>query len=91
MATLARRTLKLLLFIGLFWLAILYVHTYPLPLTVSQQHILIEISRRLRVEDYEFLYICSMTILDLIVAIIAYVMILKVWRRYVRSRSNAMS
>jgi len=85
LATLARRvailSLKSALFIGLFLLATRYVHTYPTPLTLRQQEILIGVSDWLGVRDYDGLYVFSMAALDLLVAIVAYKVIMKLWRR----------
>ncbi|MBC8639476.1 hypothetical protein IAG25_21850 [Caballeronia sp. EK] len=88
MATLVRKLFKIALFIGLFFLAVRYVHTYPLPMTEPQQHVLFVISDAFGVEDVEMLYILSMTAIDLMVAIIAYKVILKLWRRYRMRRGS---
>ncbi|MGF6879254.1 hypothetical protein OKW35_008775 [Paraburkholderia sp. MM5477-R1] len=88
MATLARRLCKLFLFLALFLLSVRYVHTYPSPMTLEQQQILIEISDKLEVADYELLYIGAMTAIDLIVAIVLYVLIVKIWRTCTRGRSR---
>ncbi|WP_250488372.1 MULTISPECIES: hypothetical protein [unclassified Caballeronia] len=58
-----------------------YVHTYPTPLTLRQQEILIGVSDWLGVRDYDGLYVFSMAALDLLVAIVAYKVIMKLWRR----------
>jgi hypothetical protein len=50
-------------------------------MTLEQQQLLIEISDKLGVTDYELLYIGAMITIDLIVAIVLYVMIMKIWRR----------
>jgi len=42
----------------------------------------IDASDRLGISDSDNLYIPTMVIIDLIVAILAYVAILKLWRRY---------
>ena len=49
-------------------------------MTLAQQHKLIEISDKLGVTDYELLYIGAMTAIDLIVAIVLYVLVMKIWR-----------
>jgi hypothetical protein len=82
MATLARRVLKMLLFIGLFLTSMRFVHTYPLPMPIDQQQYLIEISEMFGVRDYEGFYLSAVTIVNLIVTIVLYVMIMKIWRRY---------
>ncbi|CAM2170077.1 Type IV secretion system protein VirD4 [Paraburkholderia sacchari] len=76
----ARRALKVVLFCGVFYLTGRYVHTYPLPMTLQQQHYLIVISEAFGVADYELFYIFTMMVIDIIVAIVAYVAIIKLWR-----------
>jgi hypothetical protein len=56
------------------------VHTYPLPMTLEQQHILIVISDQFGVADAELLYIGAMTAIDLVVAIALYRLAMKLWR-----------
>ncbi|WP_225936330.1 hypothetical protein [Caballeronia sp. NK8] len=73
--------LKILLFAGLFWLALRYVHTYPIPLTVKQQGTLVDIADRLGIRDYDGLYIYSMIALDLAVTIAVYVILMRLWQR----------
>ncbi|CAN7356525.1 hypothetical protein LJR230_001953 [Trinickia sp. LjRoot230] len=80
METLVRRVFKTLLFCGLFFLAGRYVHTYPIPMTMEQQHQLIVISEAFGVRDYEMFYIGSMASIDLVVAIAAYALLIKLWR-----------
>ena len=82
MATLVRRAFKTLLFCALFLLEGRFVHTYPMPMTRQQQHYLIVISESFGVDDYEMFYILAMIVIDLAVAIVVYVMLLKLWRRY---------
>ncbi|WP_395063424.1 hypothetical protein [Paraburkholderia silvatlantica] len=53
MGTLAPKAAKVLLFCALFLLAGRYVHTYPMPMTLQQQHYLIVISEAFGVADYE--------------------------------------
>lgn len=79
MATLVRRISKTLLFCGLFFLAGRYVHTYPIPMTMGQQHQLIVISEAFGVRDYELFYIGSMALIDVIVTIVAYTLAIKLW------------
>ncbi|WP_242665906.1 hypothetical protein [Paraburkholderia ginsengiterrae] len=56
-------------------------------MTLEQQQILIEISDKLGVADYELLYIGAMTAIDLIVAVALYALIMKIWR--IRRRNSA--
>lgn len=76
MATLARRLLKIILFACLFFLSVRYVHIYPLPMTMEQQHILISFTSALNASDPEIVYMFSMLILNLIAAIVAYRLIM---------------
>jgi len=85
MATLVRRIFKLALFIGLFLLSVRYIHTYPLPMPEDQIMFWIEASDRLGISDSDNLYIPTMVVIDLIVTILAYVAIMKLWSRYNRS------
>ncbi|MGF6918867.1 hypothetical protein [Paraburkholderia sp. 40] len=57
-------------------------------MTLEQQQILIEISDKLGVADYELLYIGAMTAIDLIAAIVIYVLTVKIWRTCTRGRSR---
>jgi hypothetical protein len=57
-------------------------------MTLEQQQILIEISEKLGVTDYELFYIGAMIAIDLIVTIVLYVTIMKIWRRY-RSKQRS--
>lgn len=88
MAILVRRICKPLLFFALFLLSVRYVHTYPLPMTPEQQHILIAISDKLGVTDCELLYIGATTAIDLIVTIVLYAMVMKTWRLSRRNRAS---
>ncbi|MZI90893.1 hypothetical protein F6X50_17730 [Dickeya dianthicola] len=81
-------TLKTLLFIALFLLAIRYVHTYPVPLTRKQTDLLVTLSEKAGWKDPELFYITVMSIIDLIAATLAYVAIIKLWRYYHTSRST---
>ncbi|NML33683.1 hypothetical protein [Paraburkholderia antibiotica] len=85
MATLARRLSRLALFIGLLLLSIRYVHTYPDPMPAGQQHILWKISRWLGVRDPDDVYIPAMAVIELIVAIVVYRAIMKLWRYFRRA------
>ncbi|RZF31784.1 hypothetical protein EVC45_01615 [Paraburkholderia sp. UYCP14C] len=82
MENFARKAAKLLLFCGLFFLAIRYVHTYPLPMTPRQQHYLIVISEKFEMADYEMFYIVSMIAIDVVVTIVAYSIVVRLWRHY---------
>ncbi|WP_241496002.1 hypothetical protein [Paraburkholderia monticola] len=51
-------------------------------MTLEQQQILIEVSEKLGVTDYELFYIGTMIAVDFIVAIVLYVTIMKIWQGY---------
>jgi len=82
MATLVCKTAKVLLFCGLYFLAIRYVHTYPIPMTLQQQQELIVISDAFGVADTELFYILAMMLIDLLVTIMVYTILIRLWRRY---------
>ncbi|MBB5413476.1 hypothetical protein HDG34_007454 [Paraburkholderia sp. HC6.4b] len=82
MATLVRRLFKVALFIGLFCLSVPYVHTYPWPMPESQSVVWWRASRWLGIRDPEDLYFVVWVTIDLIVATLAYVVIMRLWRRY---------
>jgi len=84
MAALVHRLFKVALFIGLFLLSVRYIHTYPLPMPEGQIMFWIDVSRRLGVRRFDNLYIATMVVIDLIVAILTYVAIMKLWSRYHR-------
>ncbi|ADG19128.1 hypothetical protein [Paraburkholderia atlantica] len=82
METLARRAAKALLFCGLYFLAVRYVHTYPMPMTLQQQQYLIVISEAFGVADIELFYIVAMMVIDLLVTIAAYSILARLWRHF---------
>ncbi|WP_296660371.1 hypothetical protein [Paraburkholderia sp.] len=82
MEILAHSAAKVLLFCGLFLLAVRYVHTYPMPMTMQQQDFWSEISEAFGIADSELFYICTMITIDLVVAIVAYSILMKFLRRY---------
>ncbi len=82
-----RKALKIILFLALFLLSVRYVHTYPLPMTKDQVALLFTLSDAFGVRDPEDLYISAMLVLEIITTIIAYSLIIKLWRYYRTSRS----
>jgi hypothetical protein len=80
MGTLARRIAKTLLFVGLFLLSVRYVHTYPVPMPENQLEVWISVANGLGFHDPDDLYIPIMLVIELIAAIVAYVLILGLWR-----------
>ncbi|WES90704.1 hypothetical protein OHJ28_02485 [Dickeya fangzhongdai] len=88
MTAFTRRALKTILFIALVFLSIRYVHTYPVPMTKDQVTLLFRLSDALSIRDPEDLYISAMMVIELITAILAYLLIIKLWRYYHTSRST---
>ncbi|WP_296654579.1 hypothetical protein [Paraburkholderia sp.] len=82
MATLARRLFKVALFVGLFRLSVAYVHTYPIPMPESHAVTWWRASRWLGIRDPEDLYFIVWVTIDLLVAVLAYMAIIKLWRHY---------
>ena len=82
MATLARSAFKLLLFCGLFYLSLRYVHTYPWPMPGNQSVMWWRASRWLGIRDPEDSYFWVWVPIALLVATLAYVVIMKLWRYY---------
>lgn len=80
MATLARRLFKVALFVGLFCLSVPYVHTYPIPMPESQALAWLHAANRLGISDPDDLYIPLVLLANLLVATLAYVAIIKLWR-----------
>ncbi|MEW6339782.1 MAG: hypothetical protein RXR20_13580 [Paraburkholderia sp.] len=80
MAILARRLGKTLLFVGLFFLSIRYVHTYPVRMPESQLDAWLSAANRLGIRDPDDLYIPVMLMIELIASIAAYVLVLRLWR-----------
>ncbi|MBN3804069.1 hypothetical protein GXB81_13555 [Paraburkholderia sp. Ac-20336] len=82
MVRLVRSIFKVALFIGLFLLSVRYVHTYPMPMPESQLAFWFAASDWFGIRDPDDLYIPTMVVIELIVTILAYVAIMKLWRRY---------
>ncbi|MBB5460762.1 hypothetical protein [Paraburkholderia sp. Cpub6] len=80
MATLVRRLFKVALFVGLFCLSVPYVHTYPIPMPERQALAWLHAANRLGIRDPDDLYIPVMLLADLLVATLAYVVIIRLWR-----------
>ena len=83
MAILARslKTIsKLFLFAGIYLITLRLVHTYPLPMPPSQQDTLFMLSRGLGIRDPDDLYLYGFAIADFIIAIVIYLLIMKLYR-----------
>lgn len=80
MEILVRRAAKATLFTVLLFLSVRYVHTYPWPMPDHHVRVLLAISDRLGVHDPDDIYIPAMMVLELIAAIVAYVLVIRCWR-----------
>ncbi|MFP4893323.1 hypothetical protein [Paraburkholderia sp. EG304] len=89
MATLVRRLFKVALFVGLFCLALPYVHTYPIPMPASQARGWLHAANWLGIRDPDDLYIPLILLVDLMVAALAYIAIMRLCRVWRRCRSRA--
>ncbi|MCG5078059.1 hypothetical protein L5014_32790 [Paraburkholderia sp. RG36] len=90
MATLARRFIKVVLFVGLFVLSVRYVHTYPLPMPESQLSVWLSVSNRMGIRDPDDLYIPVMILIEVIVTIFLYAAIVKLWRHFWTKRRGTI-
>ncbi|TDV26611.1 hypothetical protein C7405_12024 [Paraburkholderia caballeronis] len=84
MATLVRRAFKVALFIGLCYLSLLYIRPFHYEWTESESRAWFATSRWLGIRDPEDLYFVVWVTIELLVAVLAYVAIMKLWR-YCRS------
>ncbi|WP_296654582.1 hypothetical protein [Paraburkholderia sp.] len=82
MATLARRLFKAALFLGLLALSLRYVQPYPYEWTDGEARAWWRASDWLGVSDPDDLYFVVWTSIELLVAILAYIAIMKLWRHY---------
>jgi len=80
MATLVRRLFKTALFIGLLLLSVRYVHPYPYEWTETQMRAWLYTSQALGIRDPEDLYFMVWVTIELIVAVFAYMVTMKLWR-----------
>ncbi|MBN3801594.1 hypothetical protein GXB81_00765 [Paraburkholderia sp. Ac-20336] len=82
MATLARRLFKVALFFGLFFLSILYVGPYHYDWSESEARAWWNASEWLGIRDPDDLFVTVWITIELIVAVLAYVVIIRLWRWY---------
>jgi hypothetical protein len=82
MVAVAHRLLKVLLFIGLFLLSFRFVRPYDDGWTEFETRAWMRASEVLGIGDPENLYIGLWLTIELIVATLAYVAIMKLWQRY---------
>ena len=80
MVSLNRIILKVALFIGLLALSLRYVRPYPYEWTEIQMRTWLHTSQALGIRDPEDLYFVVWVTIELIVAVLAYVAIMKLWR-----------
>jgi hypothetical protein len=74
--------MKVVLFLFLLCLSLRYVHSYPYAWTESEAIAWSRASEWLGVHDPENLYFGVWVTIELIVAILAYSLIMYLWRRY---------
>ncbi|MCC8394553.1 hypothetical protein LJ656_18340 [Paraburkholderia sp. MMS20-SJTR3] len=79
---LIERLLKVALFIGLLLISIRYVHTYPVMMPRSQLLYWVAAADLLGIYDVDDLYIPLWMFIQLIVAIVAYRTIMRLWQRW---------
>jgi hypothetical protein len=89
MAILARRTIKGLLFVGIFILSMKFIHTYPVPMTNDQVEWWFVFSEKFGVDDVEGFWLSVTTLADLIVTIFIYVGALKLWKNLLARHRTA--
>jgi hypothetical protein len=89
MATLVRRLFKIALFIGWFLLSVRFVHPYPYEWTETQMRAWLYTSQAFGIRVPEDLYFVVWVTIELIVAVLAYLAIKKLWRVCQRCRSRA--
>ncbi|WP_035489911.1 hypothetical protein [Paraburkholderia atlantica] len=80
MAILARRVFKVVLFLCLFVLSVRYVRPYPYPMTESHLAVWWRASDWLGIRDPGDLIFVVWVTIELIVAVLAYVEIMKLWQ-----------
>ncbi|NIF80931.1 hypothetical protein F3J20_26700 [Paraburkholderia sp. Cy-641] len=80
MATLARRLFKVALFCVLFRISLAYVH--PPPPTESDRVAWLNAANQLGISDPDDLFVPLLLIVNLFVAALLYMAIMKLWRWY---------
>lgn len=86
MATRAHRLFKIALFIGLYLLSIRYL-PFSNVWSPSEARVWFAVSDWLGVSDPDNLYFVTWLAIELIVAVLVYVVIVRLWRHY-RSRAS---
>jgi hypothetical protein len=66
-----------------------FIHTYPLPMPLDQQHKLIVLSRQFGIRDPDDLYLSVVVVVNLVFAAVEYVLVMRLWRYY-RKSSNGI-
>lgn len=84
MEALVRKTVKTLLFVTIFFYSVRYVHLYPVPMPDYQVRMLFDISDRLGIRDPEDLYVYAILAVNLVVSVVAYRLLIKLWRACAR-------
>ncbi|HEX3378862.1 MAG TPA: hypothetical protein VHU21_03540 [Paraburkholderia sp.] len=89
MATPARKGSKVVLFLGLFLLSFIFVRPLHYEWSQAEMRAWLYTSQALGIRDPEDLYILVWVTIELIVAMLAYVLIMRLWRHYQRKKNRA--
>lgn len=81
MQALARKACRVLLFLALLTIAVLFLHTYPYPMPSAQLECWSHAASYLGIPNPEDLYFPTMWVIDIIAAIVTYRVIIKLCSR----------
>ncbi|SEJ57025.1 hypothetical protein SAMN03159495_3796 [Pseudomonas sp. NFR16] len=81
MQAVARKACRVLLFLTLLTSAVLFLHTYPYPMPFAQLEYWMHAANLLGISNPENLYFPTMWLIDLVAAVIAYRVIIRLFRR----------
>lgn len=79
MATLARRVLKILLFLILYYLSLKYIHPYPITFTRSMTDKLITITNAIGFHDPELFYLLTVLLINTLITVALYELLMRTW------------
>jgi hypothetical protein len=86
---LANGLIKVLLFVGLYLLAVLFVSTFPFPMTLERLQWWSTFSAKFGFSDPADSWVSVTLALDLIVTVFVYIAVVKLWNRsQARHREN---
>jgi hypothetical protein len=89
MAILVRSLVKALVFVGLYVLALRFIHTYPIPMTDDQIRWWFAFSRKFDVHDPDDMWFALTFIANLIVTIFLYMGVQRLWKTLQARRQTA--